>query len=139
MKEMLTRMMAVYPAEPVTVGDTWSSRNAVTAGFPITVDATYTLRERRDGVAFVDVVSTVESTPGVEGMEMAGATLKFNLSGDQSGTIEIGESDGWVVRTRLSQEFSGQVEIDGGEAAGQTMTWPILITGSMNLEQIDER
>lgn len=139
MKEMLTRMMAVYPSGPVTVGDSWSSRNSVTTGFPITVDATYTLRERRAGMSFVDVVATVESTPGGEGMQMGGASLKFDLSGDQTGTLEIDEASGWVVSGTVLQEFSGQVEVDAGQPAAQSMTFPISITGTMKLELIDER
>ncbi|NIR46634.1 MAG: hypothetical protein GWN99_19700 [Gemmatimonadetes bacterium] len=138
MREMLTRMMAVYPTEPVVVGDSWTSRNAITSGFPITIDATYTLRERRGGVAFVDVAATVESTPGAGGMQMGGTTLEFDLSGEQSGTLEIDEISGWVVRGTVAQDFSGQVQVDAGQAAAQSMTWPISIKGTMNLELVNE-
>ncbi|HSG80987.1 MAG TPA: DUF6263 family protein [Gemmatimonadota bacterium] len=133
MQELLTRMLAVYPDGPVAIGESWGSQLSVTSGYPMTVDATYTLNERRSGLAIIGVAATVQSTPGAPPMEMYGMNLSFDLAGDQAGTIEVDLESGWVVRGELQQNFSGQVSVSGGQA-GEGMQWPMAITGTMKLQ-----
>jgi hypothetical protein len=132
MQELLSRMMAVYPDGPVAIGDSWTNRAAVTSGYPMTVDATYTLNERGAELAIIGVAATVQSTPDAPPMEMYGMNLSFDLAGEQAGTIEVDLESGWVVRGELQQNFAGEVSVSGGQA-GEGMQWPMSITGTMKL------
>jgi len=44
-----------FPDKPVKVGDSWDRSMNITAQFPMTINASYTLKDVRDGIATLDV------------------------------------------------------------------------------------
>jgi hypothetical protein len=134
LKEMMEQMMAIYPEKPVAVGDSWSRKVTVARGFPMVMDNNWTLKSRADGVAVVEVRSTVEPNPDAGPLEMGGMRIQQKLRGDQQGTIEIDETSGWVLKSTLNQEFSGEMTIIGGP---QEVTMPMTIEGVVRVESLD--
>ena len=114
LKETMEQMMGIYPDQPVGVGDSWSKKMVVTRGMPVVINNTWTLKSRREGVAFIDVQSSVEPNPDAEPMEMGPAKVKPRLAGTQQGSIEMDEATGWVLRSTVKQQLSGALTIEGG-------------------------
>ena len=127
MKESFEKATAIYPEKPVAVGDSWSKKLVLAMGMPMIVDNTWTLKSRKDGVAFVDVKSTIAPNPDAKPMEISGMTVSYEVSGDQNGTLELDEATGWPLRSNMTQNLSGQIS-----AAG--MTWPITIVSDIRFE-----
>ena len=134
MADMLTGALAIYPPRPVGVGDSWSRRVEISTGFPVITENTWTLRERRDGIAVVDVVSKVSANPDAPPLRMGPLSMRIDLSGKQSGTIEIDEASGWIVRGVVHQELSGESRVTGMEA--MDMTLPMEVTGTIKTESL---
>ncbi|MHC4404828.1 MAG: DUF6263 family protein [Planctomycetota bacterium] len=131
LKQMMEKVTAIYPDNPVDIGDSWNTSIEVTTGFPISMENTYTLIARRDGVAVLDVRSTVKGNPNAKPIEMGPMKIKYNLSGSQYGETEIDEATGWPVKSTMKQDLSGQVEMIGGPAA--MSPWPISIKSDIRV------
>ena len=60
LKDMGNEMMTGFPEEPVGIGDVWHDIVSLGDGLPIDLDVTYMLKERKDGVVVVDLVSKID-------------------------------------------------------------------------------
>lgn len=135
MADMLTSTLAIYPTEPVGIGDSWSRRTEISTGFPVVTETTWTLKERRDGVAVIDVQSTVSANPDAPPLQMGAMAIRIELAGDQAGTIEVDEATGWIVRSGVQQQLSGEASLTGAPEL-EGMTWPMEITGTITTEAL---
>lgn len=125
--ESFEKATAIYPDKSLSAGDSWSKRLTLATGMPMIIDNTWTLKSRKDGVAFVDVKSTIAPNPDAEPLEISGMSVSYEVSGDQTGTLELDEATGWPLRSHMTQNLSGQIS-----AAG--MTWPVTITSTIVFE-----
>jgi len=132
MKEMVEQMVGFRPDEPVAIGGSWSKRIAVTRGFAAILNSTWTLKSHKDGVAVVEVASTVEPNPDAAALDMGFAKLGYTLRGTQNGSLELDESTGWVVRSTVNQSLSGELTMKGGPGGDAAM--PISIEGVTRVE-----
>ncbi|OGF66666.1 MAG: hypothetical protein A2Y62_21365 [Candidatus Fischerbacteria bacterium RBG_13_37_8] len=133
MKEMMESMMAIYPEKPVGVGDTWSKVVLVSKGFPMILTNNFTLKKRKNGIATVEIKSSVQPYPEAAPMEMGPIKLKYELSGTQEGTMELEEATGWSKRATIKQNFTGTVHIEGAPQMSG-MSFPMTVEGTITLE-----
>jgi hypothetical protein len=124
-RAQMEQMLAIYPEKPVAIGDSWRRRSSITAGFPMLLESTYTLRGRKDGLALVDVVTKLSRNPDGKPLKMGPATLSFDLSGTQQGQFSIAEASGWVERSDLKQKFGGTLKMEGAPNTTEPLSWPI--------------
>jgi len=106
-KELCLTPMAVYPDKPVGIGDSWSRTVSVVTQ-PLVLDNKWTLRDRKAGSAIIESATTVKSNP--EALQDPAVKMKFDMSGKRFGQIEIKESTGQIVRSKITQDLSGQMQ-----------------------------
>lgn len=129
MKETMEKAMAVYPEKPVGVGDSWTKKMTLTAGVPIIVDNTWTVKSIQNGVISLDVRSKVEPNPDAAPMEISGMTIAYKVSGTQTGTMTIDQATGWTQSGKMTQDLSGDVTVAGS-------SWPITIKSDIRFEPV---
>ena len=134
--EMMGQWFSMIPDRPVGVGDAWTKTISITAGMPMTIDSKWTLKERKGGVAVLAVESVLKSNPDAGPMEMGPMKITMDISGEQSGTYELDESTGWIVRYRITQKISGEQIIEGGPAQDGSMTIPLAMEVIITLEPL---
>ena len=122
-------MLAPYPDEPVGVGDSWSSKMSVTAGFPMQIDSTYTLKERAGGMATLAVESTIKTDPNADPVAVGPAKAKVEIGGKRTGQMVVHETVGWTMSSKLDIDFKGSLKMVGVE-----MSIPITVTGEMTVK-----
>lgn len=138
MRESLAQMLSIYPDRPVAVGDSWSRRVTVSSPVPVTVENTWTLKDRRDGTAFVEVSARIKSDPEGPPFEVGPMKFHYALSGEQKGTLEIDESTGWLVRGKISQTISGEMRMETGpEAPAVPDSIPMSIETAVTIEPFE--
>ncbi len=103
-----------FPDKPVDVGDSWVKRTVVRRPYPMNYDSTYTLKERKSGVAVIVVVSKISSDPAAKPMQIGPMTMAYDVSGERKGQVEIEESSGWTVAAQYTQQISGAIKAEGG-------------------------
>ena len=138
-KELNESSMAMYPDKPVGVGDSWSRKVVLSQGFAMVLENKWTLKERRNGVALIEVSSTVKPNRKAKPLEMGLMKISYEFTGTQKGLVEIKESTGQVIRSKINQELSGltRTEVLSGGAKPQTVTTPMKIKGIVTMEMGD--
>lgn len=134
LKEMMENMTALLPDKPVGIGDSWSHTIVLTKGFPSIMENTWTLTDRKDGVATIKVKSTIKSNPDAPPMKMGPMTMKYKLKGSQKGTVKLDEATGWFVEGEIKQEMSGEIIMGGIPGQAKEQSLPILIEGVIKFE-----
>lgn len=110
-KESTESSMAIYPDRPVGIGDSWSRTIVLSSSAAMILENTWTLKGRKDGVAAIEVVSIIKPNPKAEPVDMGAMKMSYRLSGKQQGLIEMDESTGRMIRSKMNQELSGDVAI----------------------------
>ena len=118
-KSQMETMFAIYPEEPVGVGDTWSKDVVLNTGLPLKIATTYRVASIEGGRAALAIQSNITAA-GDEPMNMGGMEIVLDLSGTQKGmaTMELGS--GMVVASEMEQQVSGDMLVNDG-----AMTWPL--------------
>lgn len=133
--EMMQQLSGILPDRPVRVGDSWSRSASMTAAFAVQLENTWTLRDRRDGVAVIDVATSISS--GSDPVTRVGTmTMRHDLAGQQSGTIEIEEASGWPLRTRTESTFAGTMTMEGIPGNAEGLTTPISVHSIVTVERL---
>jgi len=138
-KELTENSMAIYPEKPVGIGDSWRKTVALTQGVAMTVENEYILKDRKNGVSFIEVKSKIKSNPNAEPISMASTKVSYDLSGKQKGLIEIEESTGRLIRSKTNQEASGQIKVEVAGQKSQGQTIPVKIDGVVTCEMTERK
>lgn len=147
-KEFSEGSLAMYPEQEVGIGDSWTKVLSLTRGFPITVVNKWTLKDRKAGVATIDIASEIKPNPNAKPMEMGTTKMTFDLGGTQRGQARMDEATGLLLSSKIEQQISGQIKMtipapppQPGQSQPQTpgeMVIPMKIKGTVTTE-IKER
>lgn len=132
LKENMATLVAIYPQHPVAVGDSWSKTMIISLGFPMILENRWTLVGRENGVASIEVRTSVKPNPDAAPLQMGPVTLEYELSGTQQGTMELDERTGWTLSANLTQALSGKITMN------DEMSWPISSDSTITLETVNE-
>lgn len=134
-KASMFTILGVYPERPVAVGDTWTKTGAVMAGLPLLERITYKLKNMEDSSALVEVNATLEPDPEAPPLMMGPVEIKYDVSGTQTGTMQIDPTTGWVTQAAMTQDASGNMNIEPSPQVPQGMSWPVTIHTEISLAE----
>jgi hypothetical protein len=95
---------------------------------------TYTLKDRRNGVAEIAVESKLNVPSGTPYSVPGSPSLRFALNGAMTGTTLIDEATGWTQKSTLTYRFSGRMSIKNPSIPGKTISWPLYMKGSVQID-----
>ncbi len=70
-------------------------------------------------------------------IEMEGMEMNMQLSGTQTGTSEIDEATGWLLRSKIEQNFFGVLKIAPNEHMPDGMSIPMTIQSTSTIEPME--
>ncbi len=127
-RRMMQQSLNVYPTKPVKPGDTWQTEYVTNMGFmDMLVNSEYKLLSVVDGVANVEINATIKSVPS-DNPQMKG--MDIEMTGTQSGTMEIDVKSGLINASKFKQEVSGNMKIPG-EVIPMTLSAETRMIGKM--------
>jgi hypothetical protein len=136
-KEMTGDMMGAFPAEPVTAGDTWYDTMSMNFILPIDVDTTYMLKQRKDGIAYIDAVAKMDMGDSSKPLEIdPNNKVSMQLSGTMNTTSEVDEKTGLTRKGNVTMNFSGVMRVEANPQMPEGMTMPMTIVGNAVVELI---
>lgn len=133
-KEQMESSLAIYPDKPVGIGDSWKRTVTLTQGASMTLENEWTLKDRKDGISFIEVKSNIKSNPNAGSVGMGSVKVSYDLSGKQQGQIELEESTGRLIRSRINQDISGQIKVEIPDQQAQQPPIPVRINGIVTCE-----
>ncbi|RMG68744.1 MAG: hypothetical protein D6710_09730 [Nitrospirae bacterium] len=110
-RRTVEELINIFPGRPVGVGESWQkTRHYTQRGIRMTSKKIFTLKAIEDNVAVISVKT--KDVSGDDPVEMAGLTLHYNITGEQSGEIRVDLATGWILSGKLKQQTSGTVTIE---------------------------
>jgi hypothetical protein len=139
-KEMTESLMGLYPEKPVEVGQSWSDKRTLTAGYGRIEEIKWTLQKEEAGVATIAQTATVRSNPDAAPMDVQGMKLRIDVSGTEEATIQVAEATGLIQLEQGHQQLKGEIKMEmGAAAAGQPpMTIPVVFDTTSKTEMSDK-
>ncbi len=134
MKEMSGTMVAALPQKPVGIGEAWTNKISIPAGFPMEIDITNTLTDHKDGMITIQTNAKIETGDQPKPIEMGPMKMTMKMKGAQKGTIQIDEATGWIVRSKTDVNFTGEMKMEPNEQMPQGMTIPVTVEGVTTVE-----
>jgi hypothetical protein len=138
LKELCGNMMGMFPAEPVAIGDTWYDTISMNFMMPIDISTTYMLKERKNGIAFIDAVAKMDMGDSSKAIELdPNNKMSMQISGTMNSANQVDEKTGLLRKGNTTMNFSGIVKMEPEpNQPGQPMTMPMTIVGNVVVELI---
>jgi hypothetical protein len=112
LKGSLEMSLRCLPEKPVNIGDSWTSQVELISALSAVVNTTWKLSDRKAGVATLEGKSTLKSKENGPSQNISGIPIKYNIQGEQQILSKIDEKTGWIIESTVSQEISGEMEMD---------------------------
>lgn len=108
---MMGIMFNVYPDKPVKVGETWENVTETgMSNLKMKMNNKYELIEVKDSVATIELVSDYK---GKGEMSQSGMKLYMEMDGEQTGTIKIDLTTGYLQRADNNLDVDAKANIMG--------------------------
>jgi hypothetical protein len=137
MKDLIEQAMAIYPPEPVAVGDSWVNTIEIRQMVPLKLDNTWVLKEVNENTATLEVTSLIGSAGENTTVNMMGTELNVRLEGAQSGTSIIDRQTGWVESSTVNQNVDGAMTLPAGEGLPEGMSIPLSIRSTVTVGPVE--
>ena len=133
-KEMIGAMVAPLPQKPVGIGEAWTNKISIPAGFPMEIDITNTLTGHKEGIITIQTNAKIESGDQPKPIEMGPMKMTMRMQGEQKGTTQIDKATGWTIRAKADIKFSGEMKMEPNEQMPQGMTIPVAVESVTTVE-----
>jgi hypothetical protein len=134
LKVQVSNVIPEYPEGEVEVGDSWTVTSELPGTLAMIVETTYTLRALEDGVATIDVASTVNTDPDAYPLDLTLYEITYDLSGSGEGLLQVDVDTGWTSSATITSTLSGESLIVMGD---MELTVPMSVEGVTTLEMLD--
>lgn len=100
-----------YIEDSLEIGDFWTVTDTLYPNYGVIATMTYTLKEIKNNIAYLEVKSDLKKDPNFKGIDMDMMHLKFNLSGQQEGLVLLDMKTGWVRKMSIAQRLTGKMTV----------------------------
>ncbi|MEM0997681.1 MAG: DUF6263 family protein [Bacteroidota bacterium] len=112
MKKNMQQMATVFPDVLIGEGDTWGAETGMAGEFGLNLETTYKV-DLIDADKCVLAMESEVKTDEDAGIDMGGMKVSYDITGEQTGNIEVDRKTGLVIRGEMEQDLKGEVETMG--------------------------
>lgn len=111
----MKRMTFGRPVNPVGVGDSWTEKVSASSQSPGNTIITRTLRDHKNGLWYIDEKSstTMDTAQQVPVPSQSGIKMDMQMTGNQTGSIELDEATGFIQKSQSQGRFAGKMTMSG--------------------------
>ncbi|SES25033.1 DUF6263 family protein [Pedobacter rhizosphaerae] len=102
--------LKIYPEKAIKIGESWVINSQSKLMMPIETSTKYTLKEVKDGIAYLKVSGSLTSKGSFETM---GNKMETDLSGTNSGDAELDIKSGLILKSHIRTELIGKMKAMG--------------------------
>lgn len=128
--QSMDQITSYIPIKPVRVGDSWKSETTMNFGFPMRIVSEYSLVSVEDSVVIVHDSSNVITNPDDNKVITGELSMAYDITGTQTGSIEIDKITGLPIRSQLDLNSNGDVTVSGMQGK-EPQKWPQKISGTV--------
>jgi hypothetical protein len=125
---------AMLPAAPVGVNDSWISDTNIETIAMAKIKTTYVLKGITDKNYVIHGDAAVTSSGTPDYIQSNGMPMRYNnMSGTYTVDINLDKATGWVTDSKITKNIKGDLEIKDNPQVPGGMTFPMTITGDINM------
>jgi hypothetical protein len=114
-KEQINSMMGMmfnaYPDKPVRIGESWEKEiETGIAGIGMKMKSKFKLMDVKNGIAIIDMKSSYKGKGKIEQGKMP---VEMDMDGEQSGTMRVKISDGYLVDSDFKMAIDAEASVMG--------------------------
>lgn len=117
LKSQFSSLFIVYPADKIKVGDSWNQETESIKMVKFKNIIENTLVEANKESASIKQTVNIEQLAMLDGMEMEGMKMNYEMSGRKSAGYEIDMSTGLILKVDAVTDISGIVSIESPQLA----------------------
>ncbi len=125
--EQLTHQR-IYPQQPVGQGARWRQQMTVAQPTEMALDRRFTLQERGDDAAVLELEGTLELAEDAEPIDTGQALIQLELSGEEEGRIELDATTGLINRLESRTTIQGPLNVQMQNAEAPPIEGEMSIT-----------
>ncbi|QPH38313.1 DUF6263 family protein [Pedobacter endophyticus] len=110
MKQTMESTLRVYPGKLVKIGESWTVDTKMQMTMPIETITKYTLKDVKDGIAYLDISGTLISKGSFETM---GNKLETDLTGTNAGDAQLDIKTGLILNSHTRIGLMGTMQSMG--------------------------
>lgn len=122
--EMVT---AIFPEEPVRIGEKWTIQTKLESGIPMSVSTEFELKDVNPTHVRIVGHSFLETDNKNAYFQLEGMPVRYNLKGTMTTNIQVDPETGWVIQADVLQEVSGVALIQKNPQLPDGMRMPITL------------
>ncbi len=131
LKGNLEMVTAIYPDQPVNIGEKWAINTKLESGMSAVVNTDYELVDLTSDYAQIRGNSTIKTADKDAYIEANGMPMKYDLTGSMKSEIKVDKSTGWIIEAKISQEIKGDTYIKENPQVPDGMKIPMAIITEM--------
>lgn len=134
LKGNLEMVTAIYPDQPVGIGEKWAINTKLESGMSAIMNTNYELVDLTSDYGLIRGNSTIKTADKDAYIEANGMPMKYDLTGSVKSEIKVDKNTGWTMEAKINQEIKGDAyikanpQIPGGMKIPMTMTTEMAVT-----------
>ena len=131
-KGNMEMVSAIYPDNPVALGETWDVKTSLrTGGMSGEMATIYRFKGGEAGNHIIEGSSIITTTDKDKYSMINGMPTRFELEGSMISKIKVDEKSGWIVEANFEQDIQGTTFIQDNPSLPGGMEIPIVMKNTM--------
>lgn len=127
--EMVT---AIYSNSVVEKGDTWNITTQLESGMAATLTTTFEFKDKTENYNLLVGNGKISTLDKDAYNQINGMPTRYDLTGTMNSTIKVDTKSGWIIEGKITQLFTGKVEIKDNQKLPGGMTIPMSVESEIN-------
>jgi len=112
-KSSLELMTAIFPKNPVSIGDKWVNKSTQNQGMHLEYNSNFEFIEQTTD-SYNIVGNSIIKTKKEEVIGQTGLPTVFNMDGNMVSHIEVDKKSGWILNAKIDMNLKGDVSVTAG-------------------------
>lgn len=135
-KMMIQQNMNNYPPQNIKVGESWENTANMNVLFPMIVTNKCKLLGEKDGLLTIEMQSAIHADTQNNAVDIMGVKANVLLNGEITGNINVNKKNPLLQYGRVTQNVSGEMELETGKETPRIIKLPMKITSTTTFETI---
>jgi hypothetical protein len=132
-KSNFEMMMAIYPEQPVTVGEKWKMESTSSGQMSLKISSEFQLLKQEGEQSSIKGVSQIQAADKEKYITANGIEMRFEMGGEQTMELKVNKRTGWVEEGKLTQSLKGKAVTKDTPQTPGGMSIPMNIETTMDV------
>ncbi|RFC53582.1 DUF6263 family protein [Brumimicrobium aurantiacum] len=129
----LESVTAIYPENPVELGDKWMVETILSSGMKAKSEADLKLTKLNEDYALIISESNITTINKDEYALIGGLEIKYDMNGTASAEYKVDPKSGWIKEAKIIQEMEGVAYVKGNPQMPEGLEIPMTMSSESEI------